>query len=273
MAARRRLAAAGVEDPAADSRLLVMRALDLDRAGLLMDRDRRLTGAERERLDRLLARREGREPIARILGEREFWSLPFRVTPATLDPRPDSETVVEMALARAGEADRPLRVLDLGTGSGCLLLAVLSERPAAWGLGVDIDPAAAAVARENAGRLGLSGRAAFVAGDWSAALAGQFDLVLANPPYIAEGEIAGLAPEVALHEPRRALAGGADGLDAYRTLAGLIPGLLAADGWAVLEVSQGQAATVATLLGRAGLSDLAVGADLSGVDRCVAGKI
>ena len=268
----RRLGAAGIEGGAGDARLLASHVLGIDRVRLHVDRDRRLSATELAALGRAGGRRAAGEPVSRIVGRREFWSLSFELCPDTLDPRPDSETVVEAALERVPDRSRPLRLLDLGTGSGCLLIALLTELPRGWGVGVDISDRAAAMARRNAGRLGVGSRAAFLAADWGQALGGRFDLVVGNPPYIAGPEIAALAPEVARFDPLRALAGGADGLDAYRILAPALPGLLAPGGSAVLEVGAGQAADVASLLEDAGMVDLRIVADLAGVQRCVCGK-
>ena len=256
------LAAAGVDNPRLDARLLLGQAYGLSREALLRDPGRSVDPAP---FDALLARRAAREPLALILGHQEFWSLPFAVSPATLIPRADSETVIEAALAAVPDREGVRRVLDLGTGTGCLLLAALTEFPAAWGVGVDRAPEAAALAARNAAALGLSGRAAFLCGDWNAALSGRFDLVLSNPPYIPGGDIAGLMPEVARYEPVRALDGGADGLDAYRRILAALPRLLAPGGVAVLEVGAGQAEPVAALAGRA----VAVRADLGGIPRAV----
>lgn len=258
-----RLAASGVDNPRLDARLLLARAIGLDQAALLAGPDRAFDPACYEAL---LARRVAREPLAYILGTQEFWSLPFLVSPATLIPRPDSETVVETAL---DAHPAPGRVLDLGTGTGCLLLAVLHERPDAWGVGVDRAPDAARLATANAATLGLSDRAAFVAGDWGAALGGRFDIVLSNPPYVAASELITLQPEVAKWEPRRALDGGGDGLDAYRALAAMLPGLLAPGGSAVLEVGAGQAGAVVALAEAARLRLAAERADLSGTVRAL----
>lgn len=267
--AARRLAAAGVEEPRRDARLLLADALGVSQGALLTADDRTVGAGAAARFAAHLARREAREPVSRILGLREFWSLPFRLTPATLDPRPDSETLVEAALAMLPDRAAPLRLLDLGTGSGCLLLALLAELPRATGLGVDNDQAALAAAMENARALGLAGRAEFRLGDWGRGLAERFDLVVANPPYIAEGDIAGLAPEVALHEPRGALAGGDDGLDAYRLLAPQLAALLRVGGSAVLEFGRGQDRDVAALLTVEGLEIRAFHRDLGGSLRCV----
>jgi release factor glutamine methyltransferase len=207
-----------------------------------------------------------REPLALILGRREFWSLDFAVSPATLIPRPESETLIEAALAAFANRAPPQRVLDLGTGTGCLLLAVLSEFSASFGIGVDRSAAAASLAARNAASLGMAGRAAFLCGDWASALAGRFDLVLCNPPYIASGQLGELMPEVSRYEPLSALDGGPDGYCAYRRL---IPGLhrlLTPDGAALLELGAGQADTVAGLTREAGFAP-AVRRDLSGIDR------
>ncbi len=268
----RRLGAAGLEDAAGDARLLATHALGIDRIGLHVDRDRRLTAPEMTELDRLAARRAAREPVSRIVGHREFWSLDFALSPATLDPRPDSETLVQAALDRVADRDSPMTVLDLGTGSGCLLIALLTELPNARGIGIDLSLDAVATARRNAARLGVADRAGFLVGDWATALGTRVDLVISNPPYVAESEIAGLAPEVERYDPPQALDGGADGLDAYRRLAPILPALLCPEGWVVLEVGAGQASAVASLLAEAGLANLAAIEDLGGVKRCVCGK-
>ena len=215
----------------------------------------------------MLARRAGREPLAYIVGWQEFWSLRFAVSPATLIPRADSETLIEAALAA-----RPAgvgRVLDLGTGTGCLLLAALSEFGDAWGVGVDRDPAAAALAHRNAVSLGLAGRCGMIAGDWAGALQGRFDLVLSNPPYIESEVVPGLMPEVSRFEPMRALDGGADGLVAYRAIIGQLPRLLAPGGLAVLELGLGQAEAVRALAEAAGYGRVEARRDLSGIERAL----
>ncbi|MEO3434732.1 peptide chain release factor N(5)-glutamine methyltransferase [Inquilinus sp. CAU 1745] len=266
------LARAGIPDARIDARLLVGHALGLDRAGLLSSANRIVGPAELERIERLAARRLRREPVSRILGSREFWSLDFLLSPATLDPRPDSETIVEAALALSPDRDAPLRVLDLGVGTGCLLLAILSERPNAFGIGLDRSAEAAATARANAARLGLAGRAAMAVGDWGTPLEGTFDLIVSNPPYISAGDLGGLEPEVTLHDPPLALSGGRDGLDAYRAIAAQAPRLLGPGGWIVLEAGKGQAGDVSALLADAGLADIGVRNDLSSVPRAVFGQ-
>lgn len=261
-----RLAAAGIPNPRLEVRLLLSHAAGLTPEALLRDLDQSVNAAP---LDACLDRRAAREPLALILGRQEFWSLSFAVSPATLIPRADSETVVDAALATRPDRAAPLRVLDLGTGTGCLLLAVLHERPAAWGLGVDLSPEAARLAARNAGALGLAHRAAFACGDWDAPLQGRFDLVLSNPPYVETAAIAGLMPEVARHEPTRALDGGADGLAAYRRILGRLPALLAPGGVAVLELGEGQAGAVGTLAANTGLLRQTLRPDLAGTARAL----
>lgn len=266
------LARAGIPDARIDARLLVGHALGLDRAGLLSSANRVVGLAELERIEKLAARRLRREPVSRILGSREFWSLDFLLSPATLDPRPDSETIVEAALALAPDRNAPLRVLDLGAGTGCLLLAILSERPNAFGVGLDRSAEAAATARANAVRLGLSGRAAMAVGDWGTPLEGTFDLIVSNPPYIPADDLGGLEPEVTFHDPPLALSGGPDGLDAYRAIAAQAPRLLRPGGWIVLEAGKGQAGDVSALLAAAELAGIGVRNDLSSVPRAVFGQ-
>jgi release factor glutamine methyltransferase len=260
------LAASGIEQPLREARLLLGVALGMRREDLLRDRTAEVPVAE---YDRMLVRRAGREPLALITGHREFWSLDFLVSPATLIPRADSEALIEAALALFPERRQVRRVLDLGTGTGCLLVAALTEFAAAWGLGVDRNPAAATLAATNARRLGLAGRAQFAAADWAAPVAGRFDLVLSNPPYIPHGDIAGLMPEVARFEPAAALDGGADGLDAYRRIAAALPDLLAPAGIAVLELGQGQEAVVSAIADASGLAVRGARPDLSGTPRAL----
>ncbi|MDZ4736510.1 MAG: peptide chain release factor N(5)-glutamine methyltransferase [Rhodospirillaceae bacterium] len=273
-AAERRLAAAGINNARREARLLAALALDCVADSLSARSERAIDAAQAVRFETLVDRRQAREPLSRIRGSREFWSLDFALNAATLDPRPDSETLVEIALG-LGPADAPLRVLDLGTGSGCLLIAFLSERPHAQGIGIDLDPAAVQLAARNAERNGIGARARFGVGDWhrpETLPSGPFDIVLANPPYIPSGAIGGLEPEVAAHEPRRALDGGTDGLDEYRSLAVLLGGLLAPDGHAIIELGQGQAGSVAAILAEAGLEIGPIRADLGGVERCLVAR-
>ncbi len=268
-AATRRLRLAGVAQPRLDAGLLLGHVLDADRATLIGHPDRRLDRGEDRRFTALVARRAAREPIAQLTGEREFWSLSIRVGPTVLVPRPDSETLIAAALDPLADRGRPWRVLDLGTGSGCLLLALLSELPNARGIGVDISWDALGVARRNAARLGLADRARFVRGDWGRALIGEFDIIVANPPYIADAAFADLEPEVARYEPRIALAGGADGLDCYRGLAADLDRLLAPTGTAAIEIGAGQGSAVSAILAAAGVAATGIKRDLAGIERCL----
>ena len=264
-----RLDGAGVGSPALDARILLAEALGTDRAGLADRRDDVVEAPARARFHEFLDRRAEREPVSRIIGRREFWSLELLISEAVLDPRPDSEAVVEAALGAVKDRGAPLRVLDLGTGSGCLLLALLHELRAARGVGTDRSPAAAALAAANARRLGLGHRAAFLVSDWAAALAATFDLIVANPPYISSADLDALEPEVRLHDPRPALDGGADGIDAYRRLAPRLATLLAPAGVAALEISADQADSVGELLAAEALRVDALGRDLSGSPRAL----
>lgn len=261
----------GIESPDLDARILIGHALSLDHAALAAAASRNLTAAEQDAIATLARRRLAREPVARIVGFKEFWSLPLHVAAATLVPRPETETVVEAALAvleRRGARSRPLRIADLGTGSGAILLALISELPQAFGVGSDISPAALAIARENATRLDLR-QASFVACHMAAALRGPFDLIVSNPPYIASGDICTLTPEVRDFDPYAALDGGPDGLDCYRMIAAAAPALLAPDGVLIVELGAGQADAVAALFAAAGLAPAQPRADLSGVPRAL----
>lgn len=261
-----RLRAAGIENPVREARLLLAHAAGLTQEALLGARQ---TEAAAPGFDALVARRAGREPLALILGRRGFWTLDLEVSPATLVPRPETETLIEAALAIFPDRHAVRRVLDLGTGTGCLLLAALTEFPAAFGIGVDCVPEAAALARRNAMATGVGTRAAFLCGDWASALAGHFDLVLCNPPYIESGAIPRLMPEVADHEPLSALDGGKDGFDAYRAVLPCIAALVSPGGAAVLELGAGQADSVMRLARDAGLADVAMQHDLAGVRRAL----
>jgi release factor glutamine methyltransferase len=264
--------AAGIAEPQADARILAADALGLSRAQLVSQAERRLTPAEIEALAARAARRLAREPVSRILGAREFWGLRLAIDNAVLDPRPDTETVVETALdwiTTRHLRNETLRVLDIGTGSGALLLALLSEIPAAFGVATDKSVAALLVARGNARCLGLADRCAFVACDFATPVRGPFDLVVSNPPYISTAAIATLAPEVRDHDPPLALDGGEDGLDAYRAITADALRLLAPRGRLVLELGQGQADAVSGLAVAAGLSVETIRADLGGVSRAL----
>jgi release factor glutamine methyltransferase len=278
-AARRALARsfrqAGLATPALDARALVAHVLGLDHAALASQSARPLTVAQAQAIGSAAERRLGREPVARILGEKEFWGLSFKLNAATLVPRPETETVIEAALAaldRGQARAQPLAIADLGTGSGALLLALLSELPQARGIGSDVSTAALARARENAAALGLAGRAAFVACDFAAALKGPFDLVVSNPPYVARDAIAALAPEVRDFDPRVALDGGCDGLAGYRAIAASARRLLAPDGLLVLELGIGQLAAVEPLLAKGRLTIAAARPDLAGIPRALVAR-
>ncbi|GKQ55312.1 peptide chain release factor N(5)-glutamine methyltransferase [Bradyrhizobium sp. Ce-3] len=271
-----RLKAAGHDAAELDARLLVGAALGLDLTGMVTGAQRILTKDEADRLEGLAQRRLAGEPVARILGIKEFWGLPLHLSAATLVPRPDTETVVERALELLqadGAVGRALRIADLGTGSGAILLALLSELPNAHGFATDISTEALQTARRNAAELGLSQRTTFIACDYASGLAGAFDLIVSNPPYIPSADIAGLDIEVRAHDPRAALDGGADGLDAYRALISQSAGLLVPGGLLVVEVGQGQSADVEALMTASGLSPTGrPRADLGGIPRAVSGR-
>jgi release factor glutamine methyltransferase len=267
--------AAGLATPELDARVLIGHALGLDHAGLAAAATQQLSDLVASDIARLTARRLSGEPVARIVGRKEFWSLPLAVTPAVLVPRPETETVVELALAlldRNGERMHALRIADLGTGSGAILLALLSELPKAHGIGTDIDAGALGVARANARQLHLEARTDFIICDYARALEGPFDLVVSNPPYVARADIATLAREVRDHDPRHALDGGADGLAAYRAIAAGVPRLLKPAGHLVVEIGAGQQDQVGDLFAAAGLAIAGTRHDLSGTARAIAAR-
>ncbi len=262
----------GIESPEVDARILLGHALRLDRAGLAAQSDRILEAREVNVASALAARRLSHEPVARILGEKEFWSLPLQVTPAVLVPRPDSETVIETALdlvERGSVRAARLRILDIGTGSGALLLALLSELPNAIGTGTDISEAALEIARANSERYGFGDRCTFVACNIADGLQGLFDLIVSNPPYVAHGEIASLAPEVRNYDPAIALDGGSDGLDGYRAIAPAAHRLLAPAGHLIVELGAGQEPAVRVLFTNTGLTVGAARKDLGGIPRAI----
>jgi release factor glutamine methyltransferase len=259
------LAAAGIDDPRREARLLLHAALGVSERTFLAPEGT----FDPVRFETLLARRAAREPLAFVRGHQGFWTLDLEVAPCTLIPRADSETLVHAALAAFPERARVRTVLDLGTGTGALLLAALAEFSAAWGVGVDLSPAAVALAARNARANGLSARASFVCADWAAPLGQTFDLILANPPYIPSPDMFSLMPEVALHEPRSALDGGADGLDEYRKIIAGLPGLLAPGGVAILELGQGQAESVAAVAAVGGFGPPVLREDLGGIARAM----
>lgn len=272
LTATKRLAAVGIETARLDARLLLASACGVEPSDLTLGRVTELTPTQRRRFARMMARRERNEPVGRILGVREFWSLPFRLGPDTLEPRPDSEALVEACLARLPDVDAPYRIIDLGTGTGCLLLSVLHERKNARGIGVDIAPGALRVARRNAVDLGLKSRSRFQQGNWLAESTGPFDLILSNPPYIPTAEVEKLALDVKGFDPYRALDGGPDGIGPYRILAQQAPARLKNGGWLAVEIGWDQGASVALLFRQAGFEDVDILPDLAGRDRVVVGK-
>jgi release factor glutamine methyltransferase len=269
----------GVSDAATDARRLVAHALGIDRETLLRQPEQQLDAPAFARLTALLDRRAAHEPVARIIGARDFYGLSFSLGTETLDPRPDTETVVALALHLAEHIERaddgPLRILDLGTGSGAIALALLSALTDAEAVATDISAAALEVARANADRLGLASRIRFIRSDWLDQVDGSFHIIVANPPYIPTGDIAGLSPEVALWDPRAALDGGPDGLDAYRAILNGIAPSMAPGGWAIFEVGAGQASDVSALALAHGLATAPLTwpklRDLGGTVRCVVG--
>lgn len=263
-AAVRRLEAAGVADPRGDARRLLAHALEVPAERLLLHLSDPAGAEAQARFAAAIAAREARQPVAQITGGRLFWGRRFRVTRDTLDPRPETEILVAAAL------EAPFaEVLDLGTGTGAILLTLLAERGAAQGLGTDISAAALAVARQNAEALGLAARVRLRQGDWFDGIDGRFDLIVSNPPYIAAAEMADLAPEVAEWEPRGALTPGGDGLDAYRAIAAGAGRHLAPGGRLLLEIGPSQAQAVRAILAAGGLETRAVLTDLDGRDRVV----
>ena len=267
---------AGIESAETDARLLMAHALGIDRAELIANGERALKPDEIEAIEALAARRLRHEPVARIFGRKEFWSLSLHVGPAVLVPRPETETVVEAALDAvvhdALRMEKP-RILDIGTGSGALLLALLSELPNATGIGTDISTAALDIARANAERNDLAGRCTFIGCDIAAGLQGPFDLIVSNPPYVARGDIASLAPEVRDYDPALALDGGVDGLDGYRAIAADTRRLMAPGGRLIVELGAGQEAAVRALFTKAGLTVAAARDDLAGIPRALSASI
>jgi release factor glutamine methyltransferase len=268
------LTAAGIDNARFEARLLLAHASGLTIEQLVARGTDEAPAKIIETMRSLTARRVRREPMAYILGEREFWGLPFKVSPAVLVPRPDSETLIEAVLALMPDRSRAWRILDLGLGSGCLLLTLLHEYPQARGIGFEASAEALAVSQENARALGVADRASLIAGDWrrpgwADSLGGPFDLVVSNPPYIASAAVPRLMPEVSSFEPRLALDGGAEGFDAYHTLIAAGPRLVTAGGFMAVEVGEGQASEIARLFAAAGLSPRPPWKDLGGIDRIV----
>lgn len=266
-----RLQAAGIDGPRREARLLLAHTFGKSVEWLVAHDDELIETPTP--FENAVRRREAREPLSHILGEREFWSLRFQVNASVLDPRPDSETLVAAVLAQYPEPDTVVKIADLGTGSGCLLLSILSERPGAEGVGVDISESALSIARENAQRFGLAARANFNQSHWGSRLNGTFDIVVSNPPYIPTTAIDDLAPEVARFEPHSALDGGADGLNAYRHIAAALPQILKPNGLVALEIGQGQDASVTRILRDGGIRIVGLEKDLAGIPRCVLGRL
>jgi release factor glutamine methyltransferase len=258
-----------IESASLDARLLLQHILGVTREQLLADNRLSLSFEQEEAYQDLIDKRLRRQPISQLIGKREFWGHSFKVTPATLDPRPDSETLIEAILGVFRDKSAALNILDLGTGTGCLLLTLLSEYENARGTGVDICESALGVAQENAANLGLKPRSQFVQSRWSEKLEGTFDIIISNPPYIPTRTIESLAPEVCRFEPKLALDGGEDGLDCYRAIAAQLPKLLAKDGLAIFELGIGQQRDVETIVTEQGLQVTGVKEDLASIPRCI----
>ncbi|MEI9989802.1 MAG: peptide chain release factor N(5)-glutamine methyltransferase [Rhizomicrobium sp.] len=269
-----RLREAGVDNPRLDARLLWEFARSLSSPAVAGEGDREAVegAAAGTSFDALVIRRAAREPLAYITGHREFWSLDFAVGPGVLIPRPDTETLIEELIHLHPDRSAPLSILDLGTGSGCLLVAALTEYPNAHGIGIDSSPEALAWARRNVAAHGLQARASLIESAWPEEASPGFDAILANPPYIPTADIDALEPEVSRHEPRQALDGGADGLVAYRALAPRIAHLLKPSGSAFLEFGIGQADDVTAIMAASGLGNMKIAPDLAGIPRCVVVK-
>lgn len=262
---------AGIETPALDARLLVQGALDYDAGQLALAHDEALSHAAAMRLADYAAQRLKHKPVSRIFGSRGFYGRDFIINERVLDPRPDSETLIEVALAHLPDG-AAARLLDLGTGSGCLLLTLLAERPALTGMGADVSAQALDVARANAAALGLADRADFIESDWLKNITGTYEMIVSNPPYLGPGEIEWLARDVADYDPHLALYGGSDGLDPYRHLCRNAAAFLVQDGWLVFEIGALQARAVRGFMQEAGFSNIAVQQDLAGRDRVVCGQ-
>ncbi|MDG2243492.1 MAG: peptide chain release factor N(5)-glutamine methyltransferase [Rhodospirillaceae bacterium] len=268
------LKASGAESPRLDARMLASAVLECSPNDILMQSTATMRDREYDRFQGLVSRRLKGEPVSRIIGVREFWSLPFSLSADTLDPRPDSETIIEAVLNNPpNSGSKPPSVLDVGTGSGCLLLALLSEWTSATGVGVDVSEGATKIARANAGELGMAQRAHFVVGDWLRSVEGRFDVIISNPPYIREDEIPALSPDVRLYDPRLALLGGHDGLDAYRKFIPECGRLLRPGGVLVFELGRGQDADVSRMLKSEGLARIETHRDLNGIVRCLSATV
>ena len=264
--------AAGLDTPVLDARLIVQHALGISWDTLYLKDDQPLGAEEKARLESELSRRAAHEPVSRIVGRRHFWTLDLAVSPDTLDPRPDTESLIETVVQTIPDRTQPLRILDLGTGTGAILLALLAEYPNATGLGIDRSEGALNVARTNADSHGLSPRAAFAAGNWAEGIEGPFDVIVSNPPYIESRHLPGLPPEVRDHDPALALDGGADGLDAYRAILPAVPALLGPGGLVVFEIGEGQGEDVTRIARENGLAQAGSRKDLGGIERALSFK-
>ncbi|OSQ38281.1 peptide chain release factor N(5)-glutamine methyltransferase [Thalassospira mesophila] len=267
---------AGCDTARLDARILLSSACDVDASKIMAWPENPVEPVRAAAFREMIRRRATREPVSRILGQRDFWRHSFKITPATLDPRPDSETLVEWAIERAGDFSQP-RLIDFGTGTGCLLLSVLGDVADSFGIGVDISAGAVQCATGNAVALGLDQRSRFVVSDWDCDLdaqtkAAQFDIMISNPPYIALGEMPGLTPEVRDFDPFCALSDGADGLDAYRILTAIAARLVRPSGWVLFEIGQGQQEAVSALLAQHEFGMIQERCDLGGIVRCVGGQ-
>lgn len=267
------LIAAGVDNPALDARVLAAHVLGKDRAWLAAHGGDEVTAEAAASIAALIARRVAHEPVARILGKREFWGLDFVLTSATLEPRPDSETLVRAVIEQIPTHSASLRILDIGTGTGCLLLALLNELPSAVGTGIDIAPEAVSTANSNATALGLHHRSNFMVGNWLDGVSAKFDVIISNPPYIPSGDIVALMKDVRDYDPLAALDGGDDGLTAYRAIIPQLPVHLERGGLVALEHGHDQAEDVAALLNSAGFDSVKHYSDYGGNSRCVIARI
>lgn len=260
---------AHIETASMDARVLLQHVLGLTREELLLNTERKVNSGQLAQYDELVEMRKNRQPVSQLIGTREFWGMCFKVTNHTLDPRPDSETLIEAILARIANREAPLRILDLGTGTGCLLLTLLTEYPNAHGTGVDICGSALNVAQENATRLGLERRSRFLASSWGNSVEGSYDLIISNPPYIPSAAIANLAPEVSRWEPKLALDGGPDGMECYRSIVPQLKTLLNPTGLAVFEIGMGQAKELETIVQASGLQVVGSKDDMAYITRCI----
>lgn len=271
--ARECLQDARIESSTLDARLLLKHTLKCSDEFMLAHPEHALTSDQKEQFEAVITRRVQHEPVSKIIGEREFWGLPFYVTQDTLDPRPDSETLVDAVLSNVEDHEAPLRILDLGTGTGCLLLALLSELKCAQGVGVDCCPRALDVAAFNAKRLEIDARAQFIKGNWGQGLEGHFDVIVSNPPYIRADELGQLSKAVKDYDPLLALQGGEDGLACYREIVEYIKSLLAPGGLVAFEIGKGQEQEVRSIMTQIGLTVMPSISDLAGIPRCLVGKV